>query len=228
MLSSIPRQKIRHVIVERLKTYINSRGLVSGDRLPNETELAASFGVSRLSVREATKALEMLGIVESKTGVGLKVGRLDLERITGHLGFHTALQDGSSIEIIDTRIVVETGALPYAARRMAADPSVYDSLRLQADLFRDARDLNERIGLDICFHRTLLHASGLAPLVAFNEVLQLFFQKCRESVQRQEWQAGIDCHYRIINALRDQDVPLAIEELRGHIEFHKGRVEASM
>ncbi|MHC5540932.1 FadR/GntR family transcriptional regulator, partial [Singulisphaera rosea] len=54
VLNTIPRQKIRDVVVERLKSYITSGGLKPGDRLPNESELAATFGVSRLSLREAT------------------------------------------------------------------------------------------------------------------------------------------------------------------------------
>ena len=64
MLKSLPRAKIRDVVAERLKSYIIEEDLVPGDRLPNETELAETFGVSRLSLREATKSLEFLGIVE--------------------------------------------------------------------------------------------------------------------------------------------------------------------
>ena len=221
MLTVVPRQKLRDVVIERLKSYICSEGLKPGDRLPNETELAATFGVSRPSLREATKGLELLGIIESRTGVGLTVGQVNLERITGHLGFHADLQNGSPSQLIDTRIVIETGALPYAARRMAADPSLYDSLRELADRFEGSRDVQERIELDIAFHRKLLDASGLAPLVAFNDLLQIFFRRFRVNMQMTGWQFDPEEHRRIIDALRDQDVARAIDELRNHIEFHK-------
>jgi DNA-binding FadR family transcriptional regulator len=226
MITVVPRQKIRDLVVEGLKSHIVSGRLKPGDRLPNETELAATFGVSRLSVREATKALELLGIVESKTGVGLTVGQVSLERIAGHLGFHSALHNGSPIQLIDTRIVIETGALPYVARRMAEDPTVYESLRELSDQFRGTRELEAWIALDIAFHRKLLDASGLAPLVAFNDLLQVFFQKFRVSVQKAEWKLGIESHQRIIDALRDQNVAQAIDELRRHIETHKERIGA--
>lgn len=226
MLNTIPRQKIRDVVVERLKSYITSGGLKPGDRLPNESELAATFGVSRLSLREATKGLELFGIVESKTGVGLTVGEVNLERVTGHLGFHPALLSGSPRQLIDTRIVVETGALPYTARRMAEDPAVYESLRQIAGRFTTTSDLDERIALDIAFHRALLDASGLAPLVAFNDLLQIFFKKFHDSVKAAEWQCGIEGHQRIIDALRDQDVAKASDELRRHIESHEDRMGA--
>lgn len=65
MLETIGRPKLRDIVAERLKSFIVTENLRAGDKLPTETELAAQFGVSRLSLREATKALEFLGIVEA-------------------------------------------------------------------------------------------------------------------------------------------------------------------
>jgi GntR family transcriptional regulator, transcriptional repressor for pyruvate dehydrogenase complex len=224
MLKALPRRKIRDEVVERLKAYIVSQKLVPGDRLPTEVELATTFGISRLSLREATKALEFLGIVESKTGVGLTVGQLDMERMTDHLGFHPALYRATAVELIDTRVVVEVGALPYTAQRMAHDSSTHARLQAIVDRFRATRELQEWIDLDIEFHRALLDASGLTPLVAFSDLLQVFFQRFRDSVKKAEWKVGIETHQRIIDALQDQDVVKASSELRRHIESHKKRV----
>lgn len=226
MLKTLPRRKIRDEIAAGLKSYIVSQSLMPGDRLPTETELAEIFGVSRLSLREATKALEFLGIIESKTGVGLSVGQLDMARVTDHLGFHPALHRASSMQLIDTRIVVEVGALPYTAQRMAEDSTLHAKLNAIVDRFRATRDLQEWIDLDIEFHRALLDASGLSPLVAFGDLLQIFFQRFRDSVKKAEWKVGIETHQRIIDSLRDQDVQRATAELRKHIESHKKRLGA--
>lgn len=221
MLQSPPRRKIRDMVVERLKDHIVARQLRPGDRLPTETELAEEFGVSRLSLREATKALEWLGIVESKTGVGLTVGQLELERVTEHLGFYPALHRAPATKLIDTRTAIETGALPFTAARIATDASVADTLQRAADRLVAARELQEWIELDIAFHRSLLEASGLPALVAFNDLLQIFFQRFRESVKRAEWKRGMESHQRLLDALRDQDLARATDELRSHIESHK-------
>ncbi len=226
MLKTVSRQKIRDVVVERLKSYIADEGLQPGDRLPTETQLAEKFGVSRLSLREATKSLELFGIVESKTGVGLTMGRVDLERVTQHLSFHPALHSGSPLQLIDTRVVIEIGALPYTAQRMADDSSLYESLCSLVEQARGTRELQRWIDQDIAFHRALLDASGLAPLVAFNDLLQIFFQKFRESVKKAEWQQGLESHQRIIDSLREHDVTSASRELRHHIESHKTRTGA--
>ena len=69
-MQTLQRPKIRDQAAEEIKRYIVDRQLAPGDRLPTENQLAEDFDISRLSVREATKALEFLGIVESKTGVG--------------------------------------------------------------------------------------------------------------------------------------------------------------
>ena len=224
MLKTLAPRKIRDQAVQQIKDLIVDQRLTPGDRLPTETQLAASLGVSRLSVREATKALEFLGIIESKTGVGLTVGRLDVARVSQHLGFHPALHCVDPQQLIDTRVVLEIGALPFVARRMAADASLYPSLVALAERLHSARQVQQWIELDIEFHRALLEASGLAPLVAFGDLLHVFFQRFRESVKKAEWKSGMASHRRILDALRDGQVTLATDELRKHIESHKARL----
>jgi len=226
MSDILPRRKIRDLVADRLKTFIVSEGLTTGDRLPTETALAEQFGVSRLSLREATKSLEFLGIVESRTGVGLSVGQIDLERMTNHLGFHPALHRADPLQLIDSRVILETGVLSHVAGRMASDSAIYASLQSIVKRSEAARKLQDWIDLDIEFHRALIDASGLSPLVAFSDLLQVFFRRFRDSVKKAEWKTGIESHQRIIDDLRDQNVDGATRELRKHIESHRQRLEA--
>lgn len=223
-MQTLRRRKVRDQATEQIKQYIVSQKLSPGDRLPTETQLAETFGISRLSVREATKALEFLGIVKSKTGVGLSVGRIDMGRVTEHLGFHAGLLDVDPQQLIDSRVVLETGVLPHVVRRMVADPSIETRLRELAERFHAARNLKTWIDLDIQFHRTLLEASGLQPLVAFGDLLHVFFQRFRESVKKAEWKAGAESHNRIVDDLAKGDVATATAELRKHIESHRERL----
>jgi DNA-binding FadR family transcriptional regulator len=224
MLLAVKRKKIRDVVAGELKAYIAGRRLKPGDRLPTETQLAAQFGVSRLSLREATKSLEFLGILEAKPGLGLTVGQVRLEQVTEYLHFHPALQQASAAELIETRIVIETGVLPHVVRRMRDDPAIYRQLNRLNDRLRKTRTLARWIATDIALHRFLVEASGLAPLVAFNDLLTVFFQRFRESVRQAELKQGIDSHQRLIDALRNGRLELAGDELRRHIESHKARM----
>jgi GntR family transcriptional repressor for pyruvate dehydrogenase complex len=223
-MQTLRRPKVRDQAAEQIKQYIVQRKLVPGDRLPTETALAETFGISRLSVREATKALEFLGIVASKTGVGLTVGQIDMERVTEHLGFHPSLLHVEPQQLIDSRVILETGVLPFVAQNMAVDSTIEQRLRALVERFRAARDLKTWIDLDIQFHRTLLEASGLQPLVAFGDLLHVFFQRFRESVKKAEWQVGVESHQRLVDLLAAGNVAAATAELRKHIESHKGRI----
>ncbi len=221
----VPRAKIRDVVAQGLKSYIASHDLKPGDRLPTEGELASHFGVSRLSLREATKALEFLGIVQAKPGLGLTVGEISLERVTGYLELHPAVREASLLQLIETRIVIETGVLPYVMRSMQVDPAVHAQLRALNDQLRRARHLAQWVQRDIAFHRGLVESSGLSPLLAINDLLAVFFLRFRESVKRAEWKQGIESHERMLDALAAQKLDVASDELRQHVESHKARMD---
>lgn len=225
MIDSIARPTIRDEVARRLKVFIAEGNLKPGDRLPTEAQLAERFGVSRLSLREATKSLEFLGIVEAKPGRGLTVGRMNMERVTEYLGFHPALQDVAPGVLIDTRAVIEVGVLPQVAERMKQDPELYERLDRINEGLRQAKTLERWVELDIAFHRDLIAASGLSPLLAFGDVLAVFFRRFRESVKQAEWGVGVASHQKIIDDLRAGRVRQAGRELRSHIESHRARVE---
>ena len=216
---------MRDQVSEQIKQYIIEGKLMPGDRLPTEHQLADTFGISRLSVREATKTLEFLGIVESKTGVGLSVGRINMERMTKHLGFHAGLLDADPQQLVDSRVIIETGVLPHVARRMADDPSIETHLRSLAEQFGTARDLKALIEIDIQFHRSLIEASGLQPLVAFGDLLALFFQRFRKAIEKSDFRkVGAENHLRLVDLLATGQVAAASDELRKQIEDNKKRL----
>src|SRR5947199_2335462 len=70
MFSPVPVRNAFEVTIERLAQSIRLGVLVDGDRLPPERELADTFGVSRVTLREAIKALRDAGLVESRRGRG--------------------------------------------------------------------------------------------------------------------------------------------------------------
>ena len=224
MSQVVPRRNLSDQVADRIKDYILRNGLKAGDRLPTEHDLADRFGVSRISVREATKALAFIGILDAAPRRGLSVGHVDMHRVSEFLSFHLAISHYPPEQLIETRIVIETGGLPHAASRMAERPEIHTRLTELNDQLREAKRVNKWIEIDIAFHRELLDASGLKPLVAFHDLLDLFFRRFRKSVKKAEWASGIASHQRLIDALRDGELQTACDELRKHIESHKARV----
>jgi DNA-binding FadR family transcriptional regulator len=102
-------------VQQAIKDIILSRRLTAGDPLPTESELMAELGISRNSVREALKALQAVGIVDIRHGMGMFVARMTLTGLVDELAFHgrITLQDGRNDlgHLIEIREVLETGML---------------------------------------------------------------------------------------------------------------------
>jgi DNA-binding FadR family transcriptional regulator len=222
---AIVRRKLSEIVASRIKDYILEHELGEGDRLPTEQRMAEMFGVSRVSVREATKALGFLGIIHSAPRRGLTLGRVDMHRVTEYLGFHFAINNYPRQQLLHTRITIETGALLQVTQRMAQDRTIYPRLAAINDALRSARTADAFIAGDVAFHRMLLEASGIEPLVAFNGLLEVFFQRFRREVleARRSWSTGIEGHQRILDALRAGRVGKAQDLLRQHLAHYRSK-----
>ncbi|RIK79847.1 MAG: hypothetical protein DCC67_10030 [Planctomycetota bacterium] len=219
----MPKLSKSEIVAAKLRTYSINKGLKPGDRLPTEGELAEQFGVSRVSVREATKALGFLGIVDAAPRRGLSVGKVSMKRLSRYLSFHFALADYPLDELIDTRIVVETGGLRRVAERMAKDPSIYEQLNAVNDKLRRATKKSEWLQGEVEFHCLLVASSGVRALAAFNDLVQVFFQKFRAGFSKSRWKNGIRGHQEIIDTLRKGDYQTATALLTEHINVHRDR-----
>ncbi|HTU25115.1 MAG TPA: GntR family transcriptional regulator [Pirellulales bacterium] len=220
-METVKRQNLSEVIVGQIKDFIISNDLKPGDRLPTEHQMAARFGVSRVSVREATKALGFLGVLRAAPRRGLTVGEFDVQRVTEQLAFPLVLTNHPKSQLLATRIVIETGALPHVAANMAEDSTIYDRLVALNDLSVQGTTLDERIASDIAFHKALLSASNLGPLVAFNDLLQVFFDRFRSDLAPRDPEGKTAGHAQIIEALRHGDVQRACDELRVHLDYYE-------
>ena len=98
---------------------IASGELRAGDRLPIEKDLAARWGVSRGSLREAVRSLAALGVLETRQGDGTYVTQLDPGSLLRPLEFWADLQEVSqSVELLAVRRVLETESAGLAAVRL--------------------------------------------------------------------------------------------------------------
>jgi GntR family transcriptional repressor for pyruvate dehydrogenase complex len=118
VFSPVPVRNAFEVTVERLAQSIRLGVLVEGDRLPPERELADTFGVSRVTLREAIKALRAANLVESRRGRG--GGTFVIAPPHVHSGERQKVERSVAANLEDTlalRRVVEPGAAALAASR---------------------------------------------------------------------------------------------------------------
>ena len=220
-LAKIHRRRLSEELTAQLREHITDKGLKPGDSLLTEQEMMAHFGVSRSVVREATKALDFLGIIDAVPSRGMILDEFDFDRASEYFGFHFALSNYPKEQLLRVRVVIETGSLFYVAEAMKKDPGVYAALRRCAEEGPAADKSADEpwIDYDIAFHRALVGASGIAPLASFCDLLEAFFQKIRGTMPSNP--RVTDMHVEIVEALRMEKLATAIDLLRSHFRCYE-------
>jgi len=206
-----------------IKQMIIDGELRPGDRLPPEKQLSERLGLSRNSLREAVKALEVIRVLDVRQGDGTYVTSLDPQLLLEVLGFVLDLgQDHSVLDTLAVRRMLEPSATALASQRI--DDGELDSLStLMAGLTPES-EVGDLVAADLEFHRTINRASGNPYLSSLLESLANTTVRAR--VWRGHTQQGsvgrtIDEHREIIRALRDRDA----ERARSWADIHVAGVE---
>ena len=145
-------------VADRMLDTILSKRLEVGDRLPSERELGEQFGVSRTVVREAVRALVAKGVIEVRSGSGLRVAAVDATAVSESMSLF--LRGGT----LDFEKVHEVRALleVHMAGRAAERASVADVERLRGvhdRMIAEARDVEAAARDDLEFHRMIALAT---------------------------------------------------------------------
>src|SRR5215217_2493935 len=160
---TVTRDALPDQIAARLIELITDRQLKAGDRLPPERELAASMGVSRSSLREALRALAMLGVTEMRHGDGTYLTSLEPEALMRPVSLVLALSDSGLAELFEARKLVEPGLAALAAERI--DEAAAEELLRCAEASAGAlEDAEAFMWADIELHARIAHAASNAVL----------------------------------------------------------------
>jgi len=193
--------------------------LKSGERLPNEAELARMFGVSRGPLREALSALKAKGIIEGTPGRGTFIRQISRAKVLGAL----AAKKGDEelfLDIIEVREVVEKKAIELAIKRAA--PQDLDNIKHALSLLSQDNELGVPSALeaDLQFHSSI-------ALAAHNEILFRLVQNVGGLLQDVREQTLIrtgridECrheHEEIFEALQQHDLDRAMSALKKHLD----------
>jgi DNA-binding FadR family transcriptional regulator len=217
---------------ERIKEYILGRGLRAGDALPAEGRLAQELGISRNSVREAVKALESIGVLETRPGVGLFVRAFSLDPIVSNLEYSLLFDHHTLVELLAVRTQLEAGFIEHAAERVT--PSQLRVLRSLVDRMGERAAAGEPPGdfkeEDRLFHRTLYAGLGNNLLLKLLEVFWTVYRRLRDQAHAEAidnvrtWEN----HRRIVEALERGDPPAARQAMLQHFGGIRARIHSAL
>jgi GntR family transcriptional repressor for pyruvate dehydrogenase complex len=218
-LEPIRRTKVYAEVASQIHRLIAEGRLEPGDRLPPERDLAEMFGVSRTSVRDAIRVLEMRGLVEPRHGEGTVVKQIPIDAIISPLADALAASKGLTADLFDMRRMLEPPLARVAALRATDD----DIRAMVAILGRQAERVRAggiAIEEDNAFHYRIATAAKNQVVL---RVIDVVMDLLRESRARSLQGAGraeksLDGHRRILSAICDRQPDEAAEAMRLHIE----------
>lgn len=219
-MSRIKRVSVCDSVVEHIMTEILEGRLRPGDRLPSEQKLAALLGVSRGTLREALKNLQLMGLVSVRQGEGTFVTKFSSEKIFRPLSSILSLDNNGVLEVIEARKILESELVRLCCFR-AVDDEVEELHRLLNEMEEYCADteldgFNEK---DIQFHLTIARMAKNRVLLRILETVQdLLYEQIKE-VTRDPEATGRACYYhrKILGAIKDRDDKLARKHMLNHL-----------
>ncbi|MGH3293390.1 MAG: FadR/GntR family transcriptional regulator [Trebonia sp.] len=211
------RSRLYEQLATRLLDFVEVTGLAVGDRLPSERELAQALQVSRASVRQATVALEVRGILEVRHGDGIYLRSMPSD--AGHL-MELMTQRHRLPEILEAREALETQLAALAAVRRTDE----EISAMVAALDVMAADIQGG-GLgeegDRLFHQAVTNAARSPLLAEFMAAIAAPIAETRRSSLGEPGRPprSLDAHRRILDAIQRGDVSAARQAMRRHVKM---------
>jgi GntR family transcriptional repressor for pyruvate dehydrogenase complex len=215
---AVSRSSIAEQVVFKLLAHIRTGELKAGDRLPAERELVEQIGVSRPTLREALRALTILGVVRSKPGGGMFVSSLNPEKLLGPLQFFLTLEGCSVDDLYQTRMLIEGGIARHAAAH--AGPDAIARLRtIVAEQTKAVDDPTSYRRLDVEFHGMIRDLAGnafMARIAASLNVLGMEFRTIASETPAVIRRSLRD-HAAVIDAFAARDPDAADAAMQAHM-----------
>lgn len=214
-------------IAARIRQHIKAQGLVSGDPLPSESELAEQYGASLRAVRDALRALSNQGIIRTHQGKRAVVSDLRPVAVEHYFRFVVDADADAVDELLELRLALETKAAALAAER-STEEDIAALRRILDDLTGSGTDLDRRIPLDLAFHDGIVRASRnrffLGIVEALSETLaaeRLRGAELTQAVGLTHVETNAQ-HQALLLALESRDPALAEQCMRAILERARG------
>lgn len=221
----LKREALPEQIVRQLVALVRGGELKPGDRLPAERTLAETLGVGRPTLREALRALQLLGILDIRHGGGVFVSELQPDTLLGPLHLFLSLDLNSLGTILEARKVIEGAVLAFVAKTV--DEGVIAQLNANLAEFEalvegtrpghpDTARLDE---LAQEFRNILEGAVGNPILTRAVKSLDVLSAATRSRITAHSVDRLLENHRRMVDALVRHEPVDAQQALEAHIDY---------
>lgn len=204
--------------IATIKAMIIEGKLGPHQRMPSEQDLASALGVSRPTIREATRALVALNILEAKHGDGTYVTSLAPELLAEPIDFLLRVDKENIGLLVETRAVLETGVASLAAER-ATDEDVETLRETVEEYGKSLSSVARSIELDQRFHGQLAQAARSPILASMLTTVSMLAAKSRQTTARSAAtrKRSDSDHRAILAAIEARDPDAARVHMAAHL-----------
>jgi len=224
-LEPMQKNRLFQGIVKQIQNLIKQGYLKPGDQLPPERELTEKLNVSRTSVREALKALEIMGYIEIRAGEGAFIKETTLEDIIEPLTSAIPVEKELILDVLDVRDVIEFETAKRAAL-YATDKDIDD---IEKAILEEKEDVETGgIGLrgDDVFHLSIARATHNQFFELIMNLIADFLTKSREATLKIPGQPlkTIEDHTKIYEAIKEKNREKAAALMKEHLTKAKKNI----
>jgi GntR family transcriptional repressor for pyruvate dehydrogenase complex len=228
VMDRIAVPKASSVLAGHLRESILTRALQAGTLLPNERELAEKAGLSRTSVREALRMLEVEGLVSTRTG---RNGG-SVAQIPSHAALEKAIHlfiRGQRVRfqsMVETREAIEPASARLAALRrtdedLAALQAIHDRMAEGMD------DLQAFLTTNVEWHLAVVTASHNELMIGFMRAISTVILTSTDIAGFNSdavRAAVLRAHGRVLDAIRGGDADGAHRRMARHLQAYVAAV----
>ncbi|WP_312071310.1 FadR/GntR family transcriptional regulator [Anaerotignum propionicum] len=221
MIPKIKKVNLSTQLMDTMISLIENGTWKTGEKLPNEIELANSFSVSRNIMRESMKILENFGILDSKTGIGTYISENAIGSIC-NMRFFESLKNNSSIEkLLETRLIIEPELAYYATLRATDEEIIFLKHLLEEDTKKHV--------ITNFFHTDDFHFHRQVAKYARNDILENLLTTILEQLSADEYgnfnkfvdnsikMDSFNDHMSVFQAIQKRDPLLAKDIMYRHL-----------
>jgi DNA-binding FadR family transcriptional regulator len=210
-------------VVAQIREAILSGKVKPGDRLPTERDMAQQFGVSRVTIRDALRALEAGGLIRVKIGGGggPYVTQPDIGILRDSLSAHFQLHGATLRELAEARMALET-----TAARLAAERATEEDIAALGSALAAPNPSTATRSLD--FHTTLVAASHNRALLIMFSATRALIQEAFDALHARQpdmAETARRVHTALYQAIQQRHPDLAVRLMREHMLDFAARAE---
>ena len=226
--TSVRKSSVSKEIAGQIKDLILKGRLKPGDRLPGERDLSKALGVGRLSLREALRILESLGILETRYGVesGSYVSELSPANLSGKFSEMLLFSNITIEQLTEARIEISLVNLKHFIRNAGPRElgKLEDCLKETEARYRAGLRTREQ---NILFHELIAEGSKNPIFIVLHDslmhILRHFLSKFESPPDHSR--KVLQNNKNILRYLKDKDVEKASSSMRDHVDYVGNRLK---